>query len=102
MTERRRSIFNFNHISNQSFEDQIKEIRALYKYYHKKYWCFKQAFKRSMMNLGINLSSTGLVVIGTITGAVTLNPIILGSISGAGILLKTFAEFKNYKKKMLR
>ena len=30
----------------------------------------------------------------------TLNPIVLGSISGAGVLLKTYREIKSYKKKI--
>ena len=46
------------------------------------------------------MSSTSLVVIGTIVGGITLNPIALGTISGSGLLLKTFSEIKNYKKKI--
>ena len=46
------------------------------------------------MHLSTNLGSAGLVVIGTIAGAVTLNPIILGSISGTGVLLQTYATAK--------
>ena len=52
------------------------------------------------INLLIDMSSTSLVVIGTIVGGITLNPIPLGTISGSGLLLKTFSEIKNYKKKI--
>ena len=38
------------------------------------------------------MSSTGLIVIGAIAGGLTLQPAILGSISGAGLTLKTFSE----------
>ena len=38
---------------------------------------------------------TGLVVI----GGVTLNPIILGSISGCGVLIQALAKLKSYDKK---
>ena len=38
--------------------------------------------------------------IGTIVGGVTLNPIPLGVISGTGLLLKTYSEIKNYKRKI--
>ena len=41
-----------------------------------------------------------MVVSGTVAGSVTLNPIVLGTISGAGVLLKTFSEAKNYKRKI--
>ena len=40
------------------------------------------------------------MVIGTITGGITLNPIILGVINGAGVLVASLAKIKNYKKKM--
>ena len=40
------------------------------------------------------------VVTGTVTGSVTLNPIVLGTISGAGLILKTYSEAKNYKRKI--
>ena len=38
--------------------------------------------------------------IGTIAGAITLNPIVLGVISGSGLILSTFTEAKNYKRKI--
>ena len=37
---------------------------------------------------------------GTTAGAVTLNPIVLGVVSGARVFLKTAAEIKNYSKKI--
>ena len=45
----------------------------------------------------LNMSSTVMVVVGTMVGGINLNPIALGTISGAGLLLKTFSEIKNYK-----
>ena len=83
-------IFNFNHISKNLSDGKIKEIKDLYKYYHTKFWYYKKSFQHyQKMHLSTNLSSAGLAVIGTISGAVTLNPIILGVISGAGVLLQT-------------
>ena len=41
-----------------------------------------------------------MVIIGTITGGLTLNPIVLGVINGFGILLTNFGKMKNYKKKV--
>ena len=45
------------------------------------------------------MSSSGLIVIGAVAGGLTANPAILGSISGAGLVLKTFSETKDYKRK---
>ena len=41
------------------------------------------------------MSSTGLIVIGTVVGSVTLNPAILASITGTGLALKTYSETKD-------
>ena len=45
-----------------------------------------------------NLTSTGLVVSGSIAGALTLNQVVLGTISGTSILVKTGFQIKSYKK----
>ena len=46
------------------------------------------------------MTSTGLIAIEAVAGGLTLNPAILGSISGAGLALKTFSETKHYKRKI--
>ena len=46
------------------------------------------------------MTSSGLIVVGAVAGGLTANPAILGSISGAGLVLKTFSEGKNYKRKI--
>lgn len=46
------------------------------------------------------MSSTGLIVIGTVAGALTANPAIIASISGAGLALKAFFETKDFKRKI--
>ena len=40
------------------------------------------------------------MIIGTIAGGLTLNPIVLGVINGFGILLTNFGKMKDYKKKI--
>ena len=95
------NIFNWNHISSDLIEDQISELKALYKYYHKKYWLFKMTFKYfKKVELTCTIGSVLLVVTGTVAGGVTLNPAVLGAISGSGLLLKTYSEVKNYKRKI--
>ena len=95
------NIFNWNHISENLTDDQISELKALYKFYHKKYWLFKMTFKYfKKAELVCNIGSVLLVVTGTVVGGVTLNPIVLGTVSGAGLLLKTYSEIKNYKRKI--
>ena len=95
------SIFNFNHLDKTKTEEEIAEIKELYKYYHYRFWCYQKAYKYfKKTNLAVNMTSTGLIVIGTVAGALTANLAIIGSISGAGLALKTFSESKDYKRKI--
>ena len=40
------------------------------------------------------------MIIGTITGGITLNLVILGVVNGAGVIVLNFGKMKNYKKKI--
>ena len=48
----------------------------------------------------MNCTSSGLVAIGAIAGGVTMNPIVLGVISGVGLIVKTASEMAQPKSKM--
>ena len=101
MRKRKQSIFDFNHIDPHIQEEELEEIKKLFRFYHKRFWCLKQAHGRfKKMNLLMNLTSSGLVAIGTIVGAATMNPIVLGVISGVGLIVKTASEIKNWKSKI--
>ena len=96
-----RYLFDFNHIDESIEEETKAELKKLYKYYHKLWWCHKKAVERlKKINLAINLTSVSLVTAGTIAGAVTANPIILGVITGAGLLIKTTSEIKQVTNKI--
>ena len=94
-----KDIFEFNHIDNSLSESEVTTLKDFYKHYHKKYWCFKKSYKRyKLLDETLTLSGVGLVIIGTITGGITLNPIILGVINGAGVIVSSVSKIKNYKK----
>ena len=79
----------------------MQEIKELYKYYHFKFWVYQKAHKYfKKLNLLLNMTSTGLIVVRTVVGSSTASPVIIGSMSGAGLALKTFSEMKDYKKKI--
>ena len=101
MRRRKQSIFDFNHIDPHIQEEELEEIKNLFRFYHKRFWCLKRAHSRfKKMNLLMNLTSSGLVAIGAIAGGVTMNPIVLGVISGVGLIVKTASEMKNLKSKI--
>ena len=90
------SVFEFNHIDKLLSEEEIKTLKEFYKYYHKKFWCYKKTFKHfKIIDESITISGILLVIIGTITGGLTLN-----QKYGFGILLTNFGKMKNYKKKI--
>ena len=96
-----KDVFEFNHIDNSLSESDIKTLKEFYKHYHKKYWCFKKSFKRyKFLDETLSLTGGGLVIIGTIAGGITLNPLILGIINGFGVIVSSISKMKNYKKKI--
>ena len=98
---KKENIFRFNHIDKSKTKEEIEEIKELYKYYHFKSWVYEKAHKPfKKLNLLLNITSSGLIVVGAVAGGLTANPAILGSISGAGLVLKTLSETKEYKKRI--
>ena len=95
------TIFNFNHIDYSIGEETIDKLKALYKYYHKKWWCSRKTFiEFKRKSLFCSLGSTSLIVIGSLVGGVTMNPIPLGVITGAGLFLKTYTDVKKFDRKI--
>ena len=95
------NLFEFNRIDNSLSESDVTTLKDFYKHYHKKYWCFKKSYKRyKVLDETLTLSGGGLVIIGTIAGGITFNPIILGVINGAGVIVSSISKMKNYKKKI--
>lgn len=96
-----KDILEFNHIDKTLNDSEIKTLKEFYSHYHNKYWCFKRSYKRyRLLDETITMVGVGLVVVGTITGGITLNPIVLGVINGAGVIVGSIGKTKNYKKKI--
>ena len=98
---KKKSIFEFNHIDKSLSEEQIETITDLYKHYHKKHWCYKKSYKSyKFLDNFFTISSLSLITVGTISGGLTLNPIILGVINGVGVIVGGVAKKKDFKKKI--
>lgn len=94
-------IFEFNHIDKKLSKSDIETLKDFYKHYHKKFWCFKKSYKRyKLLDEAVLISGICLVTVGTITGGITINPVILGVVKGAGVLVASIGKIKNYKKKI--
>ena len=51
------------------------------------------------INYAVNILGVFVASTGVITGGITLNPVLLSGLTTAGILLKSYHEFKNIKGK---
>ena len=91
-----KKIFKWNHISEDLSPDEITKLQNLYKHYHKLYKCFQWKYKKlRRLNLSLQLSSISLTVVGTITGSITLNPVVGGTLVGAGVIVQGYLAKTN-------
>ena len=96
-----KDIFEFNHIDKSLSESEVKTLKDFYKHYHKKYWCFKKSYKSyKFLDDVFTISGICLVTIGTISGGITLNPVVLGVVNGAGLIVAGIGKKNNYKRKI--
>ena len=96
-----KKIFTFNHISTDLSKDEIEKFNRLYKNYHRLCTCSQWKYKNmKRIKLSLEMSSIGLTTIGSIAGAVTLNPIVLGCIAGPGILIQGYLTKSNITDKV--
>ena len=66
-----------------------------------KYWCFKKSYKSyKFLDDVFTVSGICLVAIGTISGGITLNPVVLGVVNGAGLIVAGTGKKNNYKRKI--
>ena len=96
-----KDIFEFNHIDPSLSESDVKTLKDFYSHYHKKYWCFKKSYNSyKFRDNFFTISGICLVAIGTIAGGITLNPVVLGVVNGAGVIVTGIGKKKNYKRKI--
>ena len=96
-----KDIFEFNHIDKSLLESEIKTLKDFYSHYHKKYWCFKRTYKSyKFLDNVFTISGICLVAIGTISSGITLNPVVLGVLNGAGVIVAGIGKKNNYQRKI--
>jgi len=98
-----RDIFEFNHSDQTLSAEKIKTLKDLYAYYHKKHYGYEKlhrGFRRK--NFVCNLSAGKLIISAAIAGGITLNPVVMTTLTGVGLFLKAVASLKKFDKKMER
>ena len=67
-------------------------MKDLYAYYHKKHYGYEKLYRG-------NLSAGKLIISAAVAGGITLNPIVMATLTGVGLTLKAVASLKKYDKK---
>ena len=91
----RKSIFNWNHISDELSDAQIEELKSYYKTYHKKCWAYKQAVKRLKKWRLLGNSLSIVFASGGFASSIATGGISLIAISTAALLIQGWMNHKN-------
>ena len=94
-------VISFNHISDNLSDDEIIKLKTLYKSYHRLQMCYKWKYKKlRRLKLSLELSSIALTSVGAIIGGITLNPIILGTLTASGIMIQAYLTKSDLHKRV--
>ena len=75
----------------------------MYGFYHKKHYGYEKlhrGFRRK--NFVCNLSAGKLIISAAVAGGITLNPAVMATLTGVGLIFKAVASLKKFDKKMER
>ena len=101
MSDTRRNIFDFNHIDTTLSKGTVEMLKHLYAYYHKKQYGYEKLYRSyQRKNLICNISAGKLIVSAAVAGGITLNPVVIATLTGVGLIVKAVATFKKYDKKV--
>lgn len=96
-----KQIICFEYSGEDCSDAEIVKLLNWYKYYHKLYICYKWKYKRTKkLKLVLNMVSITLIVVGGIAGTITANAIILGTISGVGVIIQGYMTKTNITNKV--
>ena len=100
MTNKRISVYNWNHISERLTKDQVNELKSYYSTYHRKCWAYKKAMKRfKKMKLAGNILSI-LFATGGIASAIATGGIALVAVTSATPLIQLWMSHQSLDMKI--
>ena len=95
MVDRRKSIFNWNHIADTLTEEQVAELKSYYRVYHRKCWAYKQATKRYRRWRLLGNSASIIFASGGIASAMATSGVSLIAISTVSLLIQGWMNHKD-------
>ena len=95
-----RDIHDFSHIDQTLSKEQVKKMKDLYAYYHKKHFGYEKLYRSFRRKYFVcNLSAGKFIISAAVVGGITLNPVVIATLTGVGLILKGVASLKRYDKK---
>jgi len=99
MGNTKQNILDFNHIDATLSKRTAEMLKNLYTYYHKKRYGYEKLYRSyQRKNLICNISGGKLIVSAAVAGGITLNPLVIATVTGVGLIVKAVATFKKYEK----
>jgi len=95
MKDKRKSIFNWNHISDGLTEEQIEELKSYYHTYHKKCWAYKKASKHLKKWKLLGNSASIIFASGGFASSIATVGIGLIAVSVVALLIRGWMIHKN-------
>ena len=75
-------------------------MKDLYAYYHKKHYGYEKLYRGFRKKYFVcNLPAGKLIISAAVAGGITLNPVVIATLTGVGLILKAVASLKKYDKK---
>ena len=100
MKSKQENIFNFNHISESLNDQEVQELKAYYSTYHRKCWCYKQAYKKFRKWKIIADSTSVIFASSGLVSAIATSGISLVAISTTALLIQMYIKHKNIDMKI--
>ena len=94
---------DFNHISKDLTTEEVDKLKGLYSTYHRSCMCYKWEYARlGRVKMALDAAAMLTTTIGVVAGGITMNPIVLGCIGGAGILAQSYMAKSDINNRAIR
>ena len=96
----KRKIFDWNHVSPNLTEDQVKELKSYYRTYHRKCWAYKKAYKHFKKLKITDDSLSVMFASGGIAASIATGGVALVAVSTTALLIHGWMKHKNLDMKI--
>ena len=91
-----------NHIDININKEDRELLQNIYNAYAKKHYCYYLMYKHwQRIYISLQMCSVILISLGTIIGSITINPIIISTLSSTGIIIQAFISKKEIKRQVI-